>query len=720
MEERMRKSPYVLVITLTIAWVNCLSVAFAGNANDSSNQIIIDVSKGRTVAPFLGNNLQAHDWTLNYPDKNYTKRWENTKYGAGIWNPVKHQPVAKLVNIAKQLNTASLRFPGGNGASHYDWKKAIGPISERNKGYHFGPDEFLQITEQINAMPIITLSYFNWDNRYQADFIEYLAAEQGTNPNGGTAWAKFRAANGHPKPYPIKYVEFGNEVYLGDFVDENIIDPRGYARRYLEVRELIKNINPKIQVGAVLKNSLEYQLSSWDLDVIGVIKGELDFAIMHFYPMSYRSNKNKLKAEELFKIALAAPEQIKINLESYALQLKNLTGKEIPLAITEFNGGMIQSKPVPYRHTLGNALLNFELMRIMAESKSRIISANYWQFVDRFWGAVYNPNYLSELDKGIEGNYLKRPNFYALEIFGKYFTGQLLETRIKSESYTSAGYANVHGTYQLKDRFKHVQKSVKMKQRAEKQLFKAKHWKNYYDPFGASTQKKTKEIIVRFKGNKDPNYYHASLNRIDIKPDHQYRLTAKMKVDNITSSEGVYLEIQDQRGWKETQWAKGTKELFQTNGWIDVSTDFVPLSDSKEIKIHIRRKSGGGVISGVARVKDVVIENLGPAIKYPATQYLTALASMDKKQNKVYLIVVNKHLKKTLEAKIALKNFDPNMHILTHVLNAPNIDSTNENKVKRVVIKDKKQVIEISKGFFNFQFEPHSITAIEFLSASTH
>src|SRR5699024_734813 len=45
--------------------------------------------------------------------------------------------------------------------------------------------------------------------------IEYLNAEVGSNPNGGTAWAEVRAANGHEEPYNVRYFEIGNEMNQG-------------------------------------------------------------------------------------------------------------------------------------------------------------------------------------------------------------------------------------------------------------------------------------------------------------------------------------------------------------------------------------------------------------------------------------------------------------------------------------------------------------------------
>jgi len=44
---------------------------------------------------------------------------------------------------------------------------------------------------------------------------------------------------------------------------------------------------------------------------------------------------------------------------------------------------------------------------------------------------------------------------------------------------------------------------------------------------------------------------------------------------------------------------------------------------------------------------------------------------------------------------------------------SPGIDSTSENKAGTVKIRNKKQIINLNRGGFSYQFEPHSITVLE-------
>jgi alpha-L-arabinofuranosidase len=43
-----------------------------------------------------------------------------------------------------------------------------------------------------------------------ADFMQYV------NGPATSTWGKQRAADGHPKPYNLKYFEFGNEQTIND------------------------------------------------------------------------------------------------------------------------------------------------------------------------------------------------------------------------------------------------------------------------------------------------------------------------------------------------------------------------------------------------------------------------------------------------------------------------------------------------------------------------
>lgn len=171
-------------------------------------------------------------------------RWPDD--GLGTWDSANDRPVQRVVDLAKQTNLKLLRYPGGTVANLFQWKRAIGPQAERGcqtgGGFvgsaqpydsRFGPDENQRLVEAMGAGTTIMTNATTQTTQDAADFVEYLNAEVGANPNGGKDWAAVRAANGHPEPYGIKVWELGNELYLGNQVYWRSTDPAERLRQYV-------------------------------------------------------------------------------------------------------------------------------------------------------------------------------------------------------------------------------------------------------------------------------------------------------------------------------------------------------------------------------------------------------------------------------------------------------------------------------------------------------
>lgn len=157
-----------------------------------------------------------------------------SNYGYGTVNPdgtVKEDFAA----LYKKAGFGSLRYPGGTISNNYVWTESIGdldpktPEIERTPQIHgfynnpgqagfvpaFGLLEVAEFAEEMNSEIIMVYGIGRGDAADAADMVEFLNAEQGTNPNGGVAWADKRAELGHPKPFGIRYFEIGNENNQG-------------------------------------------------------------------------------------------------------------------------------------------------------------------------------------------------------------------------------------------------------------------------------------------------------------------------------------------------------------------------------------------------------------------------------------------------------------------------------------------------------------------------
>lgn len=139
----------------------------------------------------------------------------------GKWGRFKGLPVRK--DVAEGLIDAGVTVMrlGGLMANSpgYRWKHMGGARDRRSpyEGFWYphssngwGIFEFLQFCEAAGFLPIVDL---NMEETPQdlADFVEYA------NGAVDSTWGKRRAADGHPDPYRLKYIELGNE----EAVDES-------------------------------------------------------------------------------------------------------------------------------------------------------------------------------------------------------------------------------------------------------------------------------------------------------------------------------------------------------------------------------------------------------------------------------------------------------------------------------------------------------------------
>jgi alpha-L-arabinofuranosidase len=178
----------------------------------------------------------------------------------------KNHPNGNRVDLMEKLAAMKpkfLRFPGGNYlegdhiSDRYEWKKTIGPLVDRPThpspwSYHssdgMGLFEFLQWCEDLNMEPVVGV-YAGYSLRQEhvnpgpdlepyvqeaLDEIEYITG------GSDTKWGSLRARDGHPKPFPLTYVEIGNE---------DVFDHSGsYDGRFTQFYDAIKKNYPRLQI----------------------------------------------------------------------------------------------------------------------------------------------------------------------------------------------------------------------------------------------------------------------------------------------------------------------------------------------------------------------------------------------------------------------------------------------------------------------------------------
>lgn len=386
-----------LLISITLFICFSVSELFAGE-----NIIRIDTKAdmGSMNNKVFGNNFIAYDpKTFEYKRKiNY---YGYSDFGSAIWDPDRKNTIPAVIELARKIKINMLRFPGGEGANRYNWKNSVGG---NRVHFLYGIDEFLESCYKIGAEPIYTLGYYVETEQDTIELITYL----------------------NTKSKHLKYIEIGNELY---YAKRHGLSPEEYAVKYLQYYNAVKNTDAGVNVGVVLDNSL------WDERVLSVIKDKFDFGIIHIYPKTRFINRsaNEIFRDVLGKVIMDVEKRIK----AYGMFFQRTVGKNRKLAVTEYNLGLRQEKPVPYRHSLGAALTNAELIRLFSYPSNNILLANYWQFCNSYWGMVANG--FDGTEKTLNNPYYKRPNYYVFELYADHFGDILLKSDLKCSFYENNG-----------------------------------------------------------------------------------------------------------------------------------------------------------------------------------------------------------------------------------------------------------------------------------------
>lgn len=168
-----------------------------------------------------------------------------------------------IMELLAGMHPSFLRLPGGNYlegdkfSTRFNWKNTLGPIDMRaghqgTWGYRssdgLGLLEYLQWCEDLHMEPLLAVFAGYTLNRdylpagpFLKPFVDEALEEiEYVTGDTTTIWGKKRAMDGHPKPFPLKYVEVGNE----DGFDRS----GSYDGRFSQFYDAIKSKYPNLQV----------------------------------------------------------------------------------------------------------------------------------------------------------------------------------------------------------------------------------------------------------------------------------------------------------------------------------------------------------------------------------------------------------------------------------------------------------------------------------------
>ena len=255
--------------------------AKAGGDQSVKVSLVSDIS-GKTLAsasvPSLGADWKKYDFTLktggdvtassaNHLAIAFEKPGTVWLQLVSLFPPTYHNRTngnrADIMEMMAGMNPTFLRLPGGNYLEgdhirdRFDWKKTIGPLVDR-PGHRspwryrstdgLGLLEFLEWCEDLKIQPVLAV-YAGYSLQQEhvnpgadlepyvqdaLDEIEYVTGD------ASTKWGAERVKNGHPAPFPLTYVEVGNE--------DNFDRSKSYDARYAQFYDAIKKKYPNLQI----------------------------------------------------------------------------------------------------------------------------------------------------------------------------------------------------------------------------------------------------------------------------------------------------------------------------------------------------------------------------------------------------------------------------------------------------------------------------------------
>jgi alpha-N-arabinofuranosidase len=186
----------------------------------------------------------------------------------------------------RELSYTTIRYPGGNFVSGYNWLDGVGPKEQRPRRRElawqsietnqFGTNEFVGFCKKIDALPMLAANLGTGTVEQASALVEYC------NAPTGVTYADLRASHGYKEPHDVKYWCLGNEMdgpwQIGH------LDMHEYGKKAREAAKMMKWQDPDIKL--VLCGSSNDRMATfpeWDRVTLETCWDKVDYLSIHMY-----------------------------------------------------------------------------------------------------------------------------------------------------------------------------------------------------------------------------------------------------------------------------------------------------------------------------------------------------------------------------------------------------------------------------------------------------
>jgi alpha-N-arabinofuranosidase len=191
-----------------------------------------------------------------------------------------------VLELVRELGVTTIRYPGGNFVSNYDWEDGVGPKEQRPRRLdlawrqiepnQFGTDEFVTWSRKADVEPIWAVNLGTRGIKEAVELLEYC------NLPAGTELPDRRVANGTPEPHDIRVWCLGNEMdgpwQIGHKTAEE------YARLAEETANAMRRVDPGLELVACgSSNAGMPTFGEWERVVLERTYDLVDHISLHAY-----------------------------------------------------------------------------------------------------------------------------------------------------------------------------------------------------------------------------------------------------------------------------------------------------------------------------------------------------------------------------------------------------------------------------------------------------
>jgi alpha-L-arabinofuranosidase len=341
----------------------------------------------------------------------------------------------------KEQSYTTIRYPGGNFLSGYNWLDGVGPKSQRPRRRdlawqsletnQFGTNEFIEFCQAIQAEPMLGVNMGTGNIQSAADLVEYC------NTPGGTYWSDLRVSHGQRTPHNVRYWCVGNEMdgpwQIGH------LDAVAYGNKALEAAKMMKWQDPSIQT--ILCGSSSDSMPTypeWDRTALEIAWEHVDYHSMHYYA----GNRENDTASYLS--SAVAFERFVDTLEGTLryVKAKNRSRHEVYLSWDEwqvwYKGDPMQGNWTEAPH-LAEEVYNLEDALVVAQWLNVFLRKSH---VLKIACVAQIVNVISWLHT--QGDrLLKHPSFYAFKLVSNHARGDALDVSVKAPMLDTNLYGSV-------------------------------------------------------------------------------------------------------------------------------------------------------------------------------------------------------------------------------------------------------------------------------------